>query len=133
MIWLVMIFVSFVVFVSGIVRLIKKGNLDYAGNVMEAIGGMGMWLLFLFAFVMFASVEREIEAFVEFQQTLERYENDIKDTPFEGVVFDSLSPQIAEMNEWLEDARASEKTFGIFSFYRGKIDDLSPIVREGVN
>ena len=36
---------------------------------------------------------------------------------------------IVDENEWLASARASVKTFGIFSFYKGKgIEDLTPIM-----
>ena len=39
----------------------------------------------------------------------------------------AMNIQVIELNTWLAEARASEETFGIFSFYRGQLDDLEYI------
>jgi hypothetical protein len=38
-----------------------------------------------------------------------------------------MNIQIIELNTWLASATASENTFGIFSFYNNKLDDLEYI------
>lgn len=113
------------VFVILLIGLIIWGCLDdwysealgitaFIIGVVIFVGCLGMLLGGL-------SSREEVNSFKNYQIMVEEVyqDGDITDT--------ALNIKIVEMNQWLTEARTKDETYGIFSFYHGKIDDLEYI------
>ena len=97
---------------------------DYSEGwlIMVILGGLGTLIIFLVLSITPLQVKEEIRTFKNYQEMVEKvYQNeDITDV--------AMNLKIIEMNQWLAQARAKEETYGIFSFYSGKLDDLEYII-----
>ena len=92
------------------------------------VGGLGIGLFIISLLLVLIgplNTKYEINKYLETKEMVEATYN-------QGDVIDyTLNVKVIEVNEWLSSAKSAEKTFGIFSFYRGKLDNLEYIKLEG--
>ena len=67
-------------------------------------------------------VKKEVNTFKRYQELVE-----VSYSETETELNFAMNIQVIELNTWLAEARATEETYGIFSFYRNKLDDLEYI------
>ena len=89
------------------------------GALICWIGAFIIGLVILIASLM---IPQEINEFELYQEMVE---TSYSETETELNI--AMNIQVIEMNTWLASVRASEETYGIFSFYRNKLDDLEYI------
>ena len=66
--------------------------------------------------------KKEINTFKNYQELVEITYSDEEET-----LNYAMNIKIIEMNEWLNEARVCEEMYGIFSFYRNRLDNLEYI------
>jgi|LGOV01.1.fsa_nt_gb hypothetical protein len=128
--WLIML-ISVLVLIA-VFYVIGEKTKDNWGRNNETIYGCIIILLFALGLIFFTMlgnplyVKKEINEFKQYQELIDySYSQDVDDVNF------ALNLQTVELNKWLASARAKEETYGIFSFYRGKIDELEYIQIKG--
>lgn len=99
---------------------------DMDDNFIVFMAVIGSWLVaFILLIVIIFNplvIKQEINKFEQYQELVEAsYSEEETELNF------AMNIQVIELNTWLAEARSFEETYGIFSFYRGKIDDLKYI------
>ena len=84
--------------------------------------GMVLFIIALIVVIQCAIIPKEIREFELYQELVEASYSET-----ETELNYAMNIQVIELNTWLASVRASEETYGIFSFYRNKLDDLEYI------
>ena len=128
--WWILAIVSAALLIIGIVVLVLWGtNCIYAefwfyfGTIIAVICGVCTFIFGLIAITNPLGAKREYEIFIEQRAIIEEV---IEDT--DSLANAGVNNVIIETNKWLAEAKASKKTYGIFSkYYSLSIEDIVPI------
>lgn len=121
--WLIILGVSIVLVVLSIIALFNDWFcLEETFVASGMLFGVVAFVALLVIIICSLEVPREIKSFKNYDEIIAiAYNNE--DENFKT----AMNLKVIEMNQWLADARASEETYGIFSFYHNKLDDLEYI------
>ena len=119
--WLIVGIICLVILIFSIIALNTFANYDEWPTFTMFTSGIIIIVIIIFLICSPLGVKQEINTFNRYQELVDTVYNngDITDT--------ATNIKIIEMNEWLAGARAKEETYGIFSFYKGKLDGLEYI------
>lgn len=127
--WWILTIVSGALLIIGIVMVVLGLYADYGdfwfhlGAIMICIFGVCTLIFCLVAIINPLGAKREYEVFIEQRAIIEEVIDDTDDIANAGI-----NNVIIETNKWLAEAKASKKTYGIFSRYYGlSIEDIEPI------
>ena len=96
--------------------------LDSIWSILNMIVGCIVACVLLVILIQMFLVPKQINQFNLYQELVE-----ISYSEEETELNYAMNIQVIGMNKWLASARASEETYGIFSFYKGKLDNLEYI------
>ena len=123
--WLIILAIFVII---GLVMIL--GNIldwwDLDDNIIVFMTNIISWcaaiVILLVIIFMPLEVKQEINKFEQYQELVEAsYSEEETELNF------AMNIQVIELNTWLAEAKSYEETYGIFSFYHGKIDDLQYI------
>jgi glucan phosphoethanolaminetransferase (alkaline phosphatase superfamily) len=116
--WLIILGVSIIVLIVCIILKMKDGYMS-EWELGILISGLFVLCCVVAIMGMFFTVKEEVKTFELYQEMIEAsYSEDETELNY------AMNIQVIELNTWLAEARACEETYGIFSFYKGKLDDL---------
>ena len=122
--WSIVLGVLVLFIVIGVILSITSYALDEFGVVLAGISVIIAFIILVVGVLVYFEIKSQINSFNNYQTMVnEVYTNgEIEDT--------AINMQIIVMNKWLADAKGKEETYGIFSFYHDKLDDLEYITLE---
>ena len=86
------------------------------------ISWCGAFVILLVIIIIPLEVKQELNKFEQYQELIEAsYSEEETELNF------AMNIQVIELNTWLAEAKSYEETYGIFSFYHGKLDALQYI------
>ena len=125
--WGIILFVLIIIIVAIILKNKNEGEWYCWSDgwvislIFSIIFATSVITIIIFAPLM---IKKNINTYLETQEMVEATYNQGDETDY------ALNTKVIEVNQWLAGAKSNEKTFGIFSFYRGKLDDLEYIKLE---
>ena len=119
--WLIVLVIS--ILVTVVFMKLKAAHGHYSNYEIGIVVFGAISLIFAVVTLLYPFViKEEVNTFKRYQGLVEAsYSEEEMELNY------AINIQVIELNVWLAKARAMEETYGIFSFYSGKLDDLEYI------
>ncbi len=120
--WLIVLGVSLLVLVIFVIYGVKDDWCADAPFYLTFTSAVIIFVVLIIIAITPLAINRNIEKYKLMQEVVEvTYSEEDAELNF------AMNIKVLEMNSWLAGAKASEETYGIFSFYKGKLDELEYI------
>jgi energy-coupling factor transporter transmembrane protein EcfT len=121
--WGIVLLVCIVIFIVSFIAFYNDWfYLDELWLFLGFFTGVITAILILVCIVNPLIIKENINEFKMYQELVEiTYSEEDKELNY------AMNVQVIKMNKWLANVKSKEEVYGIFSFYRGKIDDLEYI------